>query len=42
MTQDVARDAFDLIPKVELHCHVEGTVRSATVAELARNNHASP
>ena len=38
MTQDVARDAFDLIPKVELHCHVEGTVRSATVAELARKS----
>ena len=36
MTQDGARDAFDVIPKVELHCHVEGTVRSATVAELAR------
>lgn len=36
MTTDTARDAFDLIPKVELHCHVEGTVRSATVVELAR------
>ena len=30
------RDAFDRIPKVELHCHVEGTVRSSTVLELAR------
>lgn len=30
------RDPFDRIPKVELHCHVEGTVRPATVVELAR------
>ena len=30
------RDTFDRIPKVELHCHVEGTVRSATVLDLAR------
>jgi adenosine deaminase len=27
---------FDRIPKVELHCHVEGTVRTATVVDLAR------
>ena len=32
------RDAYDALPKVELHCHVEGTVRPATVVELARKN----
>jgi adenine deaminase len=34
----VERDAYDAIPKVELHCHVEGTIRPATVVELARKN----
>jgi adenosine deaminase len=31
-------DRFDAIPKVELHCHVEGAVRPATVVELARKH----
>lgn len=30
---------YDAIPKVELHCHVEGAVRPTTVVELARKNH---
>lgn len=32
----MSADPFDAIPKVELHCHVEGTVRAGTVLELAR------
>ncbi|MFI5041351.1 MAG: adenosine deaminase [Acidimicrobiales bacterium] len=31
-------DALEQLPKVELHCHVEGTMRPATVLELARTN----
>jgi adenosine deaminase len=31
-------DAYDALPKVELHCHVEGTIRPSTVVELARKN----
>lgn len=30
--------ALDRLPKVELHCHVEGAIRPATVVELARKN----
>jgi adenosine deaminase len=30
--------ALDRLPKVELHCHVEGTMRPATVVELAGKN----
>lgn len=29
------RDAYDALPKVELHCHVEGAIRPTTVVELA-------
>ena len=32
------RDAYDALPKVELHCHVEGAIRPETVVELARKN----
>ncbi|HCO02652.1 MAG TPA: adenosine deaminase [Actinobacteria bacterium] len=32
------REALDRLPKVELHCHIEGTMRPHTVAELARKN----
>jgi adenosine deaminase len=31
-------EALERLPKVELHCHVEGTMRAATVAELAAAN----
>ncbi len=31
-------EALDRLPKVELHCHVEGTMRPATVVELAAKN----
>lgn len=31
-------EALRRLPKVELHCHVEGTMRPATVVELARKN----
>jgi adenosine deaminase len=34
---DVAT-ALDRLPKVEVHCHVEGTMRPRTVVELARRN----
>jgi adenosine deaminase len=30
--------ALDRLPKVELHCHVEGTMRPSTVVELADKN----
>jgi adenosine deaminase len=32
------RDAYEALPKVELHCHVEGAIRPTTVVELAAKN----
>jgi adenosine deaminase len=31
-------NALDRLPKVELHCHIEGTMRPSTVVELADKN----
>lgn len=31
-------DVYDRLPKVELHCHLEGTIAPATVADLASRN----
>lgn len=30
--------ALQALPKVELHCHIEGAMRPGTVVELARAN----
>jgi adenosine deaminase len=30
--------ALDALPKVDLHCHIEGTMRPATVVDLAKKN----
>jgi len=35
-SRDDPGDVYDAIPKVELHCHMEGTIRPSTVAELAQ------
>jgi adenosine deaminase len=34
MVIDDSTDPYRLLPKVELHCHIEGTMRRATLAEL--------
>src|SRR3989304_7558372 len=34
--ETLVADLYDAVPKVELHCHVEGCVRPQTVLELAR------
>ncbi len=31
-------EALRALPKVELHCHLEGAIRPGTVTELARKN----
>jgi len=38
MTATSIDEALEKLPKVELHCHVEGTMRPATVLELAAKN----
>jgi adenosine deaminase len=38
MLPDQTSGPLALLPKVELHCHVEGTMRPGTVAELAARN----
>ena len=35
---DAFARALDALPKVDLHCHLEGTMRPATVVALARKN----
>jgi len=36
MAKAVADDYLQRVPKAELHCHLAGTLRATTVAELAR------
>ena len=37
-TPSALAEALDALPKVELHCHIEGTLRPGTLIELARRN----
>jgi adenosine deaminase len=39
MSPTTLAEALQQLPKVELHCHVEGTMRPSTVLELAARNH---
>ena len=36
MAKSVSDDYLRRIPKAELHCHLAGTLRATTVAELAK------
>ncbi len=36
MTPPVSRDLLTALPKAELHCHLDGSVRAATLLELGR------
>ena len=38
MTDAPSPEHLRALPKVELHCHVEGAARATTIAELARRN----
>ena len=35
---DLSRHPLELLPKVDLHCHIEGTMRPDTVVDLAAKN----
>lgn len=38
MAADTETDRLERLPKVDLHCHIEGTMRPSTVVELAEKN----
>lgn len=39
MTQTLSHDFFVKLPKAELHCHLDGSLRSSTLDELAKVKH---